>query len=143
MNEEIDIYLFKSIIYVSKADEKITHQDILDILTQSWKFNHNSYISGMLVYDNGYFIQLIQGPIKTIDKLYARISNDTRHHSLKKIGEEKLHVRDCTGWGIGVFDGQEIAESIFQALDIGHGKELYNADYQKAKSLLLELKSVL
>ena len=33
MNEEIDIYLFKSIIYVSKAADNVGHQDILDILT--------------------------------------------------------------------------------------------------------------
>ena len=143
MNEEIDIYLFKSIIYVSKAADNVGHQDILDILTQSWKFNHNSYISGMLVYDNGYFIQLIQGPIKTIDKLFARISKDPRHHHIKTLGEEQLHLRDCNGWGIGVFNEQEIAESIYQALDIGHGEALYEADYSNAKTLLLQLKHIL
>ena len=143
MNEEIDIYLFKSLIYVSKASEGISHQDILDILTQSWKFNHNSYVSGMLVYDNGYFIQLIQGPIKTIDNLYARISGDRRHTDIKTLGEEQLHLRDCNGWGIGIFNNQEIAESIYQALDIGHGKSLYQADYHNAKTLLLELKNIL
>lgn len=143
MNEEIDIYLFKSIIYVSKAADNVGHEDILNILTQSWKFNHNSYISGMLVYDNGHFIQLIQGPINTIDKLFARISKDPRHHDIKKLGEEKLHLRDCNGWGIGVFNEQEIAESIYQALDIEHGKALYDAEYSNAKTLLLELKNVL
>ena len=135
MSEEIDIYLFKSIIYVSKAADNVGHEDILNILTQSWKFNHNSYISGMLVYDNGHFIQLIQGPINTIDKLFARISKDPRHHDIKKLGEEKLHLRE--------FNEQEIAESIYQALDIEHGKALYDAEYSNAKTLLLELKNVL
>ena len=143
MNEEIETYFFKSLIYVSRAEEHVDYEEILNILTHAWKYNHNSYISGMLVYDNKHFMQIIQGPIATIDKLYARISNDARHTDIKLIGEELLHDRNCSGWGIGFYDKQEVADVFYDALHIGHGEDLYNVDYSDAKSLLLSLKNVI
>jgi|GEM_PF-3525480 len=143
MPEEIESYFFKSLIYVSRAEESVDHDEILNILTHSWKYNHNSYISGMLVYDQGYFMQLIQGPIATIDKLYARISADVRHTDIKLIGEELLHERNCSGWGIGFYDDQEVANIFYDSFEIGHGEALYDANYEDAKKLLLALKNVI
>ncbi len=143
MNEDMETYFFKSLIYVSRAEEHVDYTEILDILTHSWKYNHNSYISGMLLYDNRYFMQIIQGPIATIDKLYARISHDQRHTDIKLIGEELLHTRDCSGWGIGFYNQQEVAEALYNAFDIGHGDALYDVNYADAKSMLLALKNVI
>lgn len=143
MKEEIEAYFFKSLIYVSKAEDNVEYDEILDILTHSWKYNHNSYISGMLLYDNRHFMQIIQGPILTIDKLYARIENDPRHTDIKLIGEELLHERDCSGWGIGFYDNQEAADMFYESFQIGHGEALYDVNYEDAKSLLLILKNII
>ncbi|MGB5506871.1 MAG: BLUF domain-containing protein [Sulfurovum sp.] len=143
MKEEIESYFFKSLIYVSKAEENVDYTEILNILTHSWKYNHNSYISGMLVYDDRHFIQIIQGPIATIDKLFARISHDPRHTDIKLIGEELLHDRNCSGWGIGFYDNQEVANVFYESFHVGHGEALYDVNYADAKSLLLTLKNVI
>ena len=143
MKEDNETYFFKSLIYVSKAEENVDYEEILNILMHSWKYNHNSYISGMLLYDDRHFIQIIQGPILTIDKLFARIENDSRHTDIKLIGEELLHERDCSGWRIGFYDGQEVADLFYDSLHIGHGEALYDITYEYAKSLLLILKDVI
>jgi len=143
MKEDIETNFFKSLIYVSKAEDDVEYDEILDILTHSWKYNHNSYISGMLLYDNRHFMQIIQGPILTIDKLYARIENDSRHTDIKLIGEELLHERDCSGWGIGFYDNQEAADIFYESFQIGHGEALYDVNYEDAKSLLLILKNII
>ena len=49
MKDGIEAYFFKSLIYVSKAEDNVDYDEILNILTHSWKYNHNSYISGMLL----------------------------------------------------------------------------------------------
>jgi hypothetical protein len=128
---------------VSTAEKNVDYDEILNILTHSWKYNHNSYISGMLLSDNNHFMQIVQGPIATIDKLYARISNDPRHTDIKLLGEELLHERNCTGWGIGFYDNQEVADIFYDSLNIGHGEALYEANYTDAKSLLLALKNLI
>lgn len=143
MKEDIETYFFKSLIYVSTAEENVDYSEILNILTHSWKYNHNSYISGMLLYDDRHFMQIIQGPILTIDKLYARIEHDSRHTNIKLIGEELLHERDCSGWGIGFYNKQEVADALYDAFHIGHGEALYDVNYTDAKSLLLALKNVI
>jgi len=143
MKDGIEAYFFKSLIYVSKAEDNVDYDEILNILTHSWKYNHNSYISGMLLCDNRHFMQIIQGPILTIDKLYERIQNDTRHKDIQCIGEELLHERDCSGWGIGFYDDQEAANIFYESLGIGHGKALYDLNYEDAKSLLLILKNII
>ena len=143
MYEEVKTDFFKSLIYVSKAKKNVDHEEILKILTHSWKYNHNSYISGMLLYDNGYFIQIIQGPIATIDRLYTRISKDPRHSNIKLVGEEFLPVRDCNGWGIGFYENQEVADIFYEAFNVGHGKALEIVNYTDAKSLLLGLKNII
>lgn len=143
MYEEIETNFFKSLIYVSKAKKNVDYEEIMKILTHSWKYNHNSYISGMLLYDNGYFIQIIQGPIATIDRLYARISKDPRHSNIKLVGEELLSTRNCTGWGIGFYENQEVADIFYEAFNIGHGKALDKVNYTDAKSLLLALKNII
>lgn len=143
MQEDNGTYSYKSLIYVSKAAKNVDYEEVLNILTHSWKYNHNSYISGMLINDNKHFMQIIQGPTAAIDKLYERISKDQRHSNIKLIGQELLHTRDCTGWSIGFYDQQEVADIFYDALQIGHGKELYNIDYSDAKRLLLLLKNVI
>lgn len=143
MKEEMETYFFKSLIYVSKAEDDVEYDEILDILTHSWKYNHNSYISGMLLYDNRHFMQIIQGPILTIDKLYARIENDSRHTDIQLIGEELLHERDCSGWGIGFYDNQEAADIFYESFRVGHGESLYDVNYENAKSLLIILKNII
>jgi len=143
MKEEIETCFFKSLIYVSKAEDNVDYDEILNILTHSWKYNHNSYISGMLLCDDKHFIQIIQGPIATIDKLYARIENDSRHTDIKLIGEELLYERDCSGWGIGFYENQEVANMFYESFNIGHGEALYDVNYKDAKSFLLILKNVI
>lgn len=143
MKYDNETYFYKSLIYVSTAHDNVDYDEILNILTHSWKYNHNSYISGMLIYDNKHFIQIIQGPIATIDKLYTRISKDPRHAGLKLIGEELLHERNCSGWGIGFYDNQEVADIFYDSLNIGHGEALYDVNYANAKSLLLALKNII
>lgn len=90
-----------------------------------------AYFFKSLIYDKGHLIQIIQSPIATIDNLYARISKDQRHTDIKLIGEELLHMHDCSGWGIGIYNKQEVAQV------------LYDVNYADAKSLLPALKNVI
>lgn len=143
MTEDKNTYFYKSLMYVSKSSNDLEYDEILDILAHSWKYNHNSHISGMLLYDDRHFMQLIQGPILTVDTLYERISQDARHQSIKLIGEEMLSERETSGWGIGFYDKQEAADIFYDSFHVGHGEDLYDVKYEDAKSLLLILKNII
>ncbi len=119
------------------------HENVMDILQVSWRHNHNSDISGILIYDDNYFVQLLQGPINTVDTLYEKISRDLRHHSIELIGTELLARKDVNGWGMGLINNQEMVENLYQKYNIKHAKGLYESDYFSLKSLLIELKYIL
>jgi hypothetical protein len=142
MNDD-SIKLFKSLIYVSTAKYSMGHEKVMDILQVSWRHNHNSDISGILIYDDNYFVQLLQGPINTVDTLYEKISNDIRHHSIELIGTELLARKDVNGWGMGLINNQEIVENLYLKHNIKHAKGLYESEYSSLKSLLIELKHIL
>ncbi len=142
MNDET-IKLFKSLIYVSNAEVSMDYEKAMDILQVSWRHNHNSDISGMLIYDDNHFVQLLQGPINTVDTLYEKISNDTRHHSIELIGSELLARKDVSGWGMGFINDQEIVNNLYQKYNIKHSKGLYESEYFELKSLLKELKLII
>ena len=142
MNDET-IKLFKSLIYVSTAKESVDDEAVMDILQVSWRHNHNSDISGMLIYDDKHFVQLLQGPINTVDTLYDKISRDIRHHSIELIGTELLARKDVNGWGMGFISDREIVENLYLKYNIKHAKGLYESEYHSLKSLLIELKQIL
>ena len=142
MNDET-IKLFKSLIYVSTAEVSMDYEKVMDILQVSWRHNHNSDISGMLIYDDNYFVQLLQGPIHTVDTLYEKISNDTRHNSIELIGSELLARKDVNGWGMGLINNQKIVDDLYQKYNIKHSKGLYESEYSELKSLLKELKLII
>lgn len=142
MNDET-IKLFKSLIYVSTAKESVNDVAVMDILQVSWRHNHNSDISGILIYDDKHFVQLLQGPINTVDTLYEKITRDIRHHSIELIGTELLARKDVNGWGMGFINDQEIVENLYLKYDIKHAEGLYESEYSSLKSLLKELKYIL
>lgn len=143
MNDADEIKLYKSLIYVSTAAAHVDYEAVMDILTISWRHNHNSDVSGMLIYDDRYFMQLIQGPIATIDRLFDRIAEDPRHHTIRVIDAVLLAAPECYGWSVGFIKNSPITDSLFEQNRVGRGHALYSADYVRARALLKALKNVL
>ncbi|WP_200460741.1 BLUF domain-containing protein [Acinetobacter sp. S40] len=71
-----------SMMYASKTnkDHNSIKQDLMNILTESIKFNSLNDITGVLYYGHGYFLQYIEGKKTNIDQLfYNTIVKDQRH----------------------------------------------------------------
>ncbi len=91
--------------YVSQADEKISYGDIQNILKSSVARNQTNKITGLLIYGNGSFTQLLESPTNVILKeTLARIVSDKRHHSVRVIGEWSSTSRIFSEWSMGFFD---------------------------------------
>ena len=64
------------IIYLSSATTKFTNEEILTLLNASRKKNEANEITGLLLYSDGNFLQIIEGKQKKIKALYAKINMD-------------------------------------------------------------------
>jgi len=79
-----------AITYVSTAKKELSSTEIDDLLTTSKKNNNKKSITGVLLYKDGNFLQLIEGKKTEILTLFETIIKDERHTNIIKIfGKEK------------------------------------------------------
>tara|TARA_B100000678_G_scaffold43188_3_gene32923 strand:+ start:73944 stop:74300 length:357 start_codon:yes stop_codon:yes gene_type:complete len=62
---------------------------IQELLSKSQQKNHKRGIYGILLFSEGNFYQVIDGPTAIIKQLWEKIKKDDRHHSIIKIFEER------------------------------------------------------
>ncbi|NJL94752.1 MAG: BLUF domain-containing protein [Anaerolineae bacterium] len=55
----------------------------------------------MLLYQNGYFMQVLEGEEADVDTLYAKISQDPRHHHVLLVTKEPITERSFGEWSMG------------------------------------------
>lgn len=124
--------------YTSTANTDLSAPALAELLRRSRVKNEALGITGMLLYSNGSFMQVIEGEEAAIDALYARISADTRHHHVTLIIREPIPKRTFGAWSMGFFEAapDEIADidgfsfvssASFGRLDRGRAKKLLQA----------------
>lgn len=89
------------LIYASAATYKMSTQELVDLLQISRKNNSALEITGMLLYRDGNFLQVIEGDDRVIDELYTKISKDRRHHSIVVIGKRNVSAKQFSEWAMG------------------------------------------
>ncbi|MCQ6956633.1 BLUF domain-containing protein [Mucilaginibacter aquariorum] len=91
----------KNIVYVSTAVKLMHENQLLDILHNSRLHNAALNISGVLLYSDGTFIQVLEGKDTVIDALYSRIKADQRHKNIITIIDEPIVEKSFGQWLMG------------------------------------------
>lgn len=89
-----------SIIYVSSAVRLFTDEELEDLLRAARDHNARHGISGLLLYGDGNFMQLLEGPEPVVAELYARIQRDPRHHMVITVQKETGLPREFADWSM-------------------------------------------
>lgn len=92
------------IVYVSAASELFDKPGLLDLLTQARDKNEKLGITGLLLYRDGDFIQLIEGERSAVLALFARIDADARHTGATVLFEGEAQKRLFDDWSMGFRD---------------------------------------
>ena len=106
----------KHLIYMSKAIKNIKPSDINAILNTSVNFNSENNICEMLIYKNGYFMQVLEGGEEVVWELYGRIEQDKRHTEVELMWFEDTEEKIFNDWSMGVCD-PEVASKESLALN--------------------------
>jgi hypothetical protein len=88
-------------LYVSNCSQAIPASDLDDILVASRKNNIAREITGMLLYIDGGFLQILEGTKQTLDEVYARIAADKRHFNPRLLLDRNVPARCFVGWSMG------------------------------------------
>ncbi|CAL4861169.1 BLUF domain-containing protein [Microbacterium sp. MM2322] len=89
------------IVYASRAVEPFDHARLVDLLTESRANNSRDDITGMLIYRDLDFIQILEGPDAAVRALLERIGRDPRHTHVRILLEEQTSERKYSTWSMG------------------------------------------
>ncbi len=86
------------LIYISQATRKMSNSELLQIHTTAQQNNAKIDVTGSLFYNGGWFLQVLEGPIKTLHDLYGKIEKDPRHKNSRVLYNEPAKFRTFTRW---------------------------------------------
>lgn len=89
------------LIYISSATSWPSERDLLDLLAQSRERNQRQDITGMLLYDNATYMQVLEGSEEDVHDIYHSILNDPRNTGNVTLIEEEISQRDFPNWSMG------------------------------------------
>ena len=94
------------IAYASRAAKKQPqlHKDIIDIVKTAKQMNPKFAITGVLFYDQGLFLQVIEGHKAHLNQLIQNIQNDQRHSQVDILLDEPIERRGFSDWNMDFFD---------------------------------------
>jgi acylphosphatase len=89
-------------IYCSASTApNVSEADLEAILEKSRQNNAKTGITGILLYRNGSFFQVLEGDRSAVETLFNTIDADTRHLRVTKIVLEPITERAFASWTMG------------------------------------------
>jgi len=97
-----DVKQIVRLIYVSKALHLQSRQELDALLQVARKRNESSGVTGLLLYKDKSFIQLLEGGKDDVYETFNLIQHDPRHHRVKVlIDGEQASERLFSEWAMG------------------------------------------
>ena len=96
--------------YLSQSKLDWTDEAIDQLLERSKQNNATRGITGAMIYANGYFMQLIEGPQIAVDELYSAIEADPRHEVLSLLHNQEIKDRHFSDWAMEYRDSDDLGE---------------------------------
>ncbi|MFK0400851.1 BLUF domain-containing protein [Microbacterium sp. NPDC090225] len=90
-----------SVVYTSTASQPFRGTALDELLATCRRRNGEHDVTGMLLYREGRFIQVLEGPRATVDSLIEAIRRDRRHHDLRVLLDDAIPQRRFTDWTMG------------------------------------------
>jgi hypothetical protein len=91
-------------IYTSEAKKKFSPGELQALMLTARHNNDRSGITGMLLYEDGTFLQVLEGENEVVETTYQRIAADKRHDKIMLIARFEIDHRSFHDWEMGFFD---------------------------------------
>jgi hypothetical protein len=91
------------IVYVSFSEKELAEIELQELLTDIRARNYKQKITGLLLYNDGSFIQIIEGPKQVIHNLFDKIKIDSRHSNIVLLLDNSIKKRAFPDWSMGYY----------------------------------------
>ena len=90
-----------SLTYLSTATAPLDEATLAEILAVSRRNNAAAGLTGMLLHDDGHFIQTLEGEEEAVVRAFHRIEADPRHREVLVALREEVQERRFPAWSMG------------------------------------------
>jgi hypothetical protein len=87
--------------YTSRATRPLGQPMLHEMLRRSRMNNARIGLTGVLLYRDEQFLQVLEGPADGVLTLFDRIRRDDRHHHVRQLRCERVAARLFGGWAMG------------------------------------------
>jgi Sensors of blue-light using FAD len=94
----------KTLVYASTAHSWVSEFDLKTMLHKSRDYNKGHGLTGVLIYEDGSFLQTIEGPPEEVDLVFDRISKSQKHYNIQLILEAPILARSFPNWSMGFIE---------------------------------------
>ena len=91
------------IIYISeKTSEFKADKDLNKIISSSFQNNNARDVTGVLMYNGGFFFQVIEGKKADVIYTYNKIILDSRHQNVNLLADREIQGRNFENWPLAL-----------------------------------------
>ena len=134
----IEGFIVFHLIYTSRAHQDFAAADLKQLLRRSRMNNSSINVTGMLLYHDSAFLQVLEGDESSVRGLFKRIEKDPRHTAVSILREQKSfgERRIFGDWSMGFADATNHAKILKGFVDLAIDLDLLALSEQQATELL-------
>lgn len=91
----------RAIAYVSSATSRMTVPELETLLVEARQLNLQSSVTGVLLYNDGNFMQYFEGSEQAVSITYERIRSSRRHKGIIELLNTRIDHRNFPDWQMG------------------------------------------
>lgn len=115
--------IYYSVNQVQKLDLNVA-EEIRKILAVAQQRNYQAGISGALLFNQNYFVQVLEGDRKAVTETFCRIARDPRHGGIVVLDVSPIEERMFLNWSMGLVGNSETASQLVKKYSVQSDKFL-------------------
>ncbi|MCU0702270.1 MAG: BLUF domain-containing protein [Myxococcaceae bacterium] len=127
--------MLTQLCYASVASAHFEPPALQQLLEKARANNERDGITGLLLYGNGHFVQVLEGAAAPVSALYAKILSDKRHRQVFELYREPVTTRDFHTWAMAYEQLADFKPDF--VLDRSSARQLVELFLEKERTLTL------
>lgn len=131
---------YLQLVYASAAKHTFTEEELAELLRISRENNAKIDVTGILLFLEGSFLQVLEGDPEAVTELYEIINLDLRHGKVILLTKREIEERGFAEWSMGYVNATGQAARLEGLFDILAGRRDFAelADQHEALTAILD-----
>jgi len=93
----------RRIIYASTSRSSLSSTELDELAYQAQKNNLAQSLTGLLLYGDHSFFQVLEGPAAKVEEMKKRIWADPRHRGISQFQDKSIEIAAFPDWSMGCY----------------------------------------